>query len=137
MARIGATSSSGSPSCRLGGECPWFACSVAANGVFCGRQVTKLYGAGRLFACRHCYRLAYASQHESAHQRGLGKSQKIRIRLGGSANMLDAFPDKPKGMHWQTYKRWRSVHDAAEERSNIGLMGFVERLGRRIPRHLK
>ena len=96
--------------------------------------VTKLYGAGRLFACRHCYRLAYASQQELAHQRGLGKSQKIRMRLGGSPNMLEEFPDKPKGMHWRTYERWRRVHDAAEERSTIGLMGFVERLGRRSSR---
>lgn len=121
-------------SCRFGGERPWFACSVSANGVYCGRRVTKLYGAGRLFACRHCCRLAYASQQESDHQRGLGKSQKIRRRLGGRANMLEAFPDKPKGMHWRTYERWRRVHEAAEERSNIGLMGFVERLGRRISR---
>ena len=121
-------------SCRFGGERPWFACSVAANRVYCGRRVTKLYGAGRLFACRHCYRLVYASQQESAHQRGLGKSQKIRIRLGGSANMLEEFPDKPKGMHWRTYERWRHVHDLAEERSNRGLMGFVERLGRRTSR---
>jgi len=54
--------------CRFGGERPWFVCSVAANGEYCGREVTKLYGAGRLFACRYCYRLAYASQQESAHQ---------------------------------------------------------------------
>ena len=138
MARIGAMSNSGSPSpwtaCRFGGERPWFVCSVASNGVYCGRRVTKLYGAGRLFACRHCYRLAYASQQESAHQRGLGKSQKIRMRLGGSPNMLEAFPDKPKGMHWRTYERWRSVHDAAGGRSTVGLMRFVERLGRRTSR---
>ena len=120
--------------CRFGGERPWFVCSVTSNGVYCGRRATKLYGAGRLFACRQCYRLAYASQQESAHQRGLGTSQKIRMRLGGSPNMLEEFPDKPKGMHWRTYERWRRVHDAAEERSTIGLMGFVERLGRRSSR---
>jgi len=120
--------------CRFGGEQPWFVCSVAANGVYCGRRVTKLYGAGRLFACRHCYRLAYASQQESAHQHGLGKSQKIRMQLGGSPNMLEEFPNKPKGMHWRTYERWRRIHDAAEERSNIGLMSFVERLSRRSSR---
>src|SRR6478736_2886548 len=94
--------------CRFGGERPWFVCPVAANGVYCRRSVTKLYRAGRLFACRHCYRLAYASQQESAHRRGLGKSQKIRMRLGGSPNMLEEFPDKPKGMHWRTYERWLS-----------------------------
>jgi hypothetical protein len=76
--------------CRFGGERPWFVCSVAATEPIAGREVTKLYGAGRLFACRHCNRLAYASQQESVHQRGLGKSQKIRMRLGGSPNMLEA-----------------------------------------------
>ena len=120
--------------CRFGGERPWFMCSVPSNGAHCWRRVIKLYGAGRFFACRHCYRLAYASQQESAHQRSLGKSQKIRMRLGGSPNMLEEFPDKPKGMHWRTYDRWRRVHDVAEERSTIGLMGLVERLDRRSSR---
>jgi len=32
--------------CRLGGERPWFVCDVRSNGVYCGRQVAKLYGAG-------------------------------------------------------------------------------------------
>ena len=45
--------------------------------------------------------------------------------------MLEEFPDKPKGMHWRTYERQRRPHDAGEERSTIGLIGFVERLGRR------
>ena len=67
-------------------------CSAAANGMYCGRSVTKLYSAGRLFACRQCYRLAYASQQESAHRRGLGKSQKIRMRLGGSPKCLRSSP---------------------------------------------
>ena len=89
-----------------------------------------LYGAGELFACRRSYGLAYASQQELAHQRGLWKSQKIRMRLGGTASLLDEFPDKPKGMHWRTYDRLRRIHDVAEERSTIGLMRFVERLGR-------
>ena len=48
--------------------------------------------------------------------------------------MLDEFPDKPKGMHWRTYDSLRRLHDVAEERSAIGLMGFVERLGRRASR---
>ena len=48
--------------------------------------------------------------------------------------MLEEFPDKPKGMHRRTYERWCRVHDAAEERSTIGLMSFVERLGRRTSR---
>jgi hypothetical protein len=120
--------------CRFGGERPWFVCSIASNGVYCGRRVTKLYGAGRLFACRHCYQLAYTSQQESAHQRGLWKSQQIRMRLGGSPSMLDDFPEKPKGMHWRTYDRLCCLYEAAEERSTVGLVGFVERLSRRTSR---
>jgi hypothetical protein len=117
--------------CRFGGDRPWFVCSVYANGTYCGRQIAKLYQADRLFACRHCSRLAYASQQESTHERGLLKAQRIRMRLGGTANMLDDFPEKPKGMHWRTYERLCRVHDAAKARSIIGLMGFVKRLRRR------
>jgi hypothetical protein len=123
--------------CRFGGERPWFVCSVASNGVYCDRRVTRLYGVGRLFACRYCYRLAYASQQESTHQRGLGKAQKIRMQLGGSVNMLEEFPDKPKGMHRRTYDRLCHIHDRAEERSTIGLMRFVDRLTRRSSRRVR
>jgi hypothetical protein len=46
--------------------------------------------------------------------------------------MLDAVPDKPKGMHWQTYDRLRSVYNAAELRWTIGLMRVVDRLQRQF-----
>jgi hypothetical protein len=117
--------------CRFGGDRPWFICSVYANCTYCGRQVTKLYHAGRLFACRLCSQLAYASQQESAHERGLLKAQTIRMKLGGSANMLDDFPKKPKGMHRRTYERLRHVHDAARACSFIGLTDFAKRLKKR------
>jgi hypothetical protein len=110
--------------CRLGGERPWFACSVIrSNGRFCGRRCTKLYGAGRLFACRNRYQLAYASQQESARYRGVLRAQRIRMRLGGSANLATAFPDKPKGMHWRTYNRLRRAHDLADRRATVGVRG--------------
>ena len=118
--------------CRFGGERPWFGCSVTSNGGFCGRRCAKLYGAGRLFACRHCYRLAYASQQEGVHHRGILRAQKIRMKLGGSANLTTAFPDKPKGMHWRTYDRLRRAHDVADHRSNVGLMMAIQRLRSRI-----
>ncbi|MGA8696338.1 MAG: hypothetical protein WB689_21350, partial [Xanthobacteraceae bacterium] len=70
-------------------------------------------------------------QQESAHERGLGKAQRIRMRLGGTANMLDDFPEKPKGMHWRTYERLCRVHDGARARSIVGLTGFAKRLRRR------
>jgi hypothetical protein len=60
-----------------------------------------------------------------------GKAQKIRMRLGGSPNMLQEFPDKPKGMHWRTYDRLRRSHDLAEARSTLGLIQLVDRWQRR------
>jgi hypothetical protein len=120
--------------CRFGGERAWFVCSGEEPGVRCGRRVTKLYGAGRQFACRECGRLAYTSQRKSADQRALWKAQKIRMQLGGSPNILENFPGKPKGMHWRTYERCHRVHDVAEERSTIGLIGYSEKLSDRLSR---
>jgi hypothetical protein len=118
--------------CHLGGRRPWFICSVYSGGRYCGRRVALLYAAGQLFACRRCYGLAYASQHEALHHRGLGKAQKIRMKLCGSPNMIESFPEKPKGMHWRTYDRLRRTYDIAEARSTAGLMRFVDRLQRRV-----
>jgi hypothetical protein len=112
--------------CHLGGHRPWFVCSFSSHGRYCGRRVAVLYGAAELFACRHCYGLTYASQREALYLRDVGKAQKIRVRLGGSPVMSQAFPNKPKGMHWRTYKRLRHAHDVAEARSMMGLMRFLE-----------
>ena len=123
--------------CHLGGRRPWFVCSVNSGGRYCGRRVAVLYGAGELFACRRCYGLAYASQREALRLRGLGKARKIRMRLGGSPNMGEAFPDKPKGMHWRTDDRLRRLHDVAEQRSTMGLMRVVEPVGRQSSRRAR
>ena len=94
--------------CHLGGRRAWFRCAVYSNGRYCGRRVGLLYGAGELFACRRCYGLAYASQREAPMHRGVNRAQKIRMRLGGSANLCEPFPEKPKRMHWRTYHRLRA-----------------------------
>jgi hypothetical protein len=99
--------------CRLGGRRAWFRCAVYRGGRYCGRRVALLYTVGGLFACRQCHGLAYASQQESLRYRGLGKARKIRARLGGSLNMYDDFPGRPKGMHRRTYIRLRHSHDIA------------------------
>ena len=98
------------------------------TGAIADETLTKLYGAGKLFACRHCHGLAYASQQESSNQRGLYRAQKICTRLGGSVSMFEDFPDKPKGMQWRTYDRLRGRYDMAEARSMAGLEHFLNRL---------
>ena len=82
--------------CHLGGRRPWFRCTVYSNGQYCGRRVAVLYGAGDLFACRHCYGLGYASQQESPQSRLIRCSRKIRMRLGGGPDLLQPFPKRPR-----------------------------------------
>ena len=38
-------------------------------------------------------------------QRAISRVQKLRMRLGGSANLLEPFPARPRGMHRMTYYR--------------------------------
>ena len=71
--------------CRFGGARPYFVCPGVVNGIACGRRVAKLHGPGRYFVCRHCYRLAYASQSEDAQRRSMRRANKTRQRLGGNA----------------------------------------------------
>lgn len=90
--------------CHLGGARPWFICPAQG----CGLRVAILYDAAN-WCCRTCLNLAYASQCESPTWRHISYAQKIRRKLGGSANLLEPFPPKPKGMHWWTYDRLRMV----------------------------
>jgi hypothetical protein len=93
--------------------------------------VAILYAAGDLFACRHCYGLAYASQSESPRDRYSSRAQKIRMRLGGSPNLLEPFPEKPRGMHWRTYNSLRARSLTAEIRSVAIMQAYLEQLRRR------
>jgi hypothetical protein len=91
--------------CRFGGARPYFICPGVVNGITCGRRVAKLHGPGRYFLCRHCYRLAHASQSEARWDLALRRANKIRQRLGGESGMAAPFPQKPKGMWKRTYER--------------------------------
>jgi hypothetical protein len=105
--------------CHLGGRRPWFRCTVYSNGQYCGRRVAVLYAAGDLFACRHCCGLAYASQQESPQSRVIRRSRKIRMRLGGSPDLSQPFPKRPRGMHQRTYTRLRA-RDPLLPKASVG-----------------
>ena len=118
--------------CRFGGSRPYFICPGVVNGISCGRRVAKLHGPGRYFLCRHCYRLAHASQSEGAWDRTLRRANKIRQRLGGDPGMAAPFPSKPKGMWRRTYERLREQAFAAEMVANEAFAIQAERLLARI-----
>jgi hypothetical protein len=92
--------------CHLGGQRPWFLCPC------CGRRVAVLWGGG-IFACRHCHKLAYASQREDRMSRALRRMQKIQARMGWDGS----YGPKPKGMHWRTFERLEQQHDQFNEAS--------------------
>lgn len=77
----------------------WFACPARG----CGRRVAILYG-GRVFACRHCYGLAYPSQRQSRLERRMERANTLRERLGWPLEEC-FWGHRPKGMHNRTFQK--------------------------------
>jgi len=92
--------------CNLGGRRPWFMCPVRG----CDRRVAILYG-GSVFACRHCYNLAYKCQRETMGDRASRQAEKIRAQLKWMPGILNGEEWKPKGMHWKTFERLNARHN--------------------------
>lgn len=103
--------------CALGGQRVWWRCPA----VGCGRRVAVLY-AGPVFACRHCWRLAYRSQREPEHERAGRRADAIRERLGWEPGFLNGGGCKPSGMHWRTFQRLRAEHDTCVSQSIAGFL---------------
>lgn len=110
--------------CTYGGRRAWFLCPAAG----CGRRVAILYGGG-IFACRHCYRLAYPCQRETADDRAARRADTIRRRLGWEPGILNGEGGKPKGMRWRTFERLSAEHEAFAWES---LAGMARRFGIKI-----
>lgn len=98
--------------CHFGGERYWFICPEMA----CGRRAALLFLVEGRLACRRCCNLAYASQRQRSPKRALRAAQSIRMRLGGSASLLEPFPLKPPYMHWKSYGRlWKKAIELESE----------------------
>lgn len=109
--------------CNYGGRRAWFLCPAAE----CDRRVAKIYlGSAGIFACRHCYRLAYSCQRETADDRAARQADTIRARLGWVAGILNINGGKPKGMRWRTFERLNRQHD---DFVGVSLAGMAKRFG--------
>jgi hypothetical protein len=113
--------------CNFGGERPWFICPEAE----CGRRVAILYELRKYLLCQHCYDLRYESQREDNKDRALRWAKKIRQRLGGSANMMGPFPERPEGMAHDTFMRLFWEHHEAEWEHLVGMQEWLDKLEKR------
>jgi hypothetical protein len=86
--------------------------------------VAILYGGG-IFACRHCYQLAYPSSRETAGDRATRRADRLRARLGWERGILNGEGGKPKWMRWRTFVRLTSKH---AELVNLSMLGIMQRL---------
>lgn len=109
--------------CNYGGQRAWWLCPATG----CGRRVAVLFG-GRVFACRHCYRLAYACQREADDDRAFRRADALRSRLGWEPGIARGSGPKPKGMHWRTFWRLRAQHDAHANAAMAMTMQRLEKL---------
>lgn len=98
--------------CNFGGSRPWFICPIR------GERVAVLFLRAGRFACRHCQRIAYASQSDDACARTWRKQAKAEAKLG--ANW-----ERPKGMHEATRERLLATIWACEEMREDALARFL------------
>jgi hypothetical protein len=62
----------------------------------------------------------------------LRRAQKIRVRLEGNANMLEPLPERPKGMHLETYMKLFWEHHEAEMEHLAGMRERLDKLEKRV-----
>jgi hypothetical protein len=76
------------------------------NSCRCG--AIRLFARHGTYACRHCHRLAYASQKYNQVGRKRLQASKLRLQLGGFPDISEPVPSKPKWTRHRTYQRMRN-----------------------------
>lgn len=110
--------------CHYGSARVWFVCPA------CCHRAAKLYFRRDRFLCRRCQGLRYASQLSGKEDRPRLSAQRIRRKLGGSADLTLPFPHKPERMHWRTYERLKAKCQRHEWRAIEQLSAWVDRFER-------
>lgn len=105
---------------NFGGQRRWFVCPA------CQKRCRVLFGGG-LFRCRDCQDLRYESQYEPGFARATAQAHQLRTRLGQSGPLDAPFPPKPKGMHWQTYRRLETKDKEFQRRWIAGVSAWLDR----------
>lgn len=119
--------------CNFGGVRPWFRCPATG----CGDRVGKLYRplSAEVFACRECYGLGYQSsrtsgdeitQAELRYRRAFAKADAKDRRA--HPNQPPYTPERPKGMHHDTFEALLAEVHAAEIEWNARHIGRMRQL---------
>ena len=109
--------------CRFGGTRALFLCPR------CARSALNLHLRGGRFTCRSCAGLTYASRRERERDRHLRAANRLRRRLGGEEDALNALPPRPRGMWRRTYER---IADEIARREDVAmeeLAGWIMKVG--------
>ncbi len=86
----------------------WFICPECKKRIFTAYLVNY-------WSCKQCHNLNYASQHRWTPYRLLGNAQLLRIRLGGSPDITQPFPERPEGIHQKKYEQLKAKALKAEQ----------------------
>jgi hypothetical protein len=113
--------------CNFGGVRPWFRCPGSVDGEACRRRVRKLYlplyaRGARYYLCRHCYDLGYRSSRTSGDdiERAEQRYRKAFAKADAEdrrahPNNAPYFPERPKGMHHDTFEDLAADVQAARQ----------------------
>ena len=115
---------------NFGGRRQWFMCPS------CDRRCAVIYrrGASPLWGCRVCMGGRYKSEHKSPHERMIHKAEKIRKRLGQTeSGLVGRFPEKPRTMHWKTYRRMKAQAEEIEMHVWAAESAWLDRLKKGRP----
>jgi hypothetical protein len=102
-------------SCHLGGQRPWWLCPG------CARRVAILYRRCNRFNCRHCHGLAYSSRQLGKLDRAFAQMWKARRKIGSN------WQNKPKGMHWSTFRRLSVRSKEAEQKAYLEVLRWIDK----------
>jgi hypothetical protein len=105
--------------CHFGGTRVWLCCPR------CSRRVGVLYLRGGNFVCRHCGRLAYASQSDDVMGSSWRRQHRLEARLGDNLT-------RPKGMHHRTHQKLMREIVQCWETRDLALVDFMARMNARL-----
>jgi len=97
--------------CNYGHSRQWFLCP------HCGYRCALLYSASRLFLCRKCYELPYASQMQGDLDRLVDQKHKLGKQIFEHYDYGDGWMKK-KGIHWKTFDRLHNQYERLDARIN-------------------